>query len=65
MKTKKFFQALAAGFVLLTSVGSESWADVPKEIHIGVATVGVGGRPQVGGWLPGTVHAKGAIEQEF
>ncbi|MBS1213289.1 MAG: transporter substrate-binding protein, partial [Proteobacteria bacterium] len=56
---------LAAGFVLLTSVGSESWADVPKEIHIGVATVGVGGRPQVGGWLPGTVHAKGAIEQEF
>lgn len=55
---------LAIGVATLTLVGA-AVADLPKEIRVGVASVGVGNRPDVGGWLPGTVHAQGALEQEF
>ncbi len=41
------------------------WADKPSEINFGVASVGIGGRPQVGGNFIAVAHAKGMLEEEF
>src|SRR3954470_19595950 len=40
-------------------------AEQPKVIRIGVAAVGVGNRPFLGGNSVGLAHARGAFEQEF
>lgn len=40
-------------------------ADAPQEINFGVANVGVGGRPQIGGSWMAVAHAKGLLEEEF
>ncbi|WP_348759853.1 ABC transporter substrate-binding protein [Candidatus Methylocalor cossyra] len=40
-------------------------AAVPTEINFGVASVGLGGRPFVGGSVVSVVHVKGWLEEEF
>ncbi|CAL1240369.1 ABC transporter substrate-binding protein [Candidatus Methylocalor cossyra] len=39
--------------------------DKPSIVNIGVANVGQGGRPQIGGSWIATAHAKGMLEEEF
>lgn len=40
-------------------------AEVPKEINFGVASIGLGGRPFVGGSVASVAHVKGWLEEEF
>jgi len=40
-------------------------ADNPPAIRIGISSIGVGGRPFIGGNVIGLVHAQGLLEQEF
>jgi sulfonate transport system substrate-binding protein len=40
-------------------------AEVPKEINFGVASIGLGGRPFVGGSVSSVAHVKGWLEEEF
>ena len=58
------------GYALLLSfviglLSSAVLADAPTEINIGVASVGIGGRPQIGGYWIAVAHAKGMLEEEF
>lgn len=64
---KNFFAYFSYALLLLGGLylqGAQA-ANKPEIINIGVASAGVGGRPNVGGWLPGTVHAKKFIENEL
>ena len=64
MKTLASSRALALFLSLLGGSGL-ALADNPAEINIGVANVGVGGRPQIGGSWLAVAHAKGLLEEEF
>jgi sulfonate transport system substrate-binding protein len=64
MKTLPSSRALALFFSLLGLSGA-ALADQPAEINFGVANVGVGGRPQIGGYWIAVAHAKGLLEEEF
>ncbi|KYF51489.1 nitrate ABC transporter substrate-binding protein [Sorangium cellulosum] len=57
--------AQLAFVVLLTLLTDTALADVPKVIRIGVASVGVGNRPVVGGSSLSVVHGRGLLEEEF
>ncbi|UZR29585.1 ABC transporter substrate-binding protein [Methylococcus mesophilus] len=57
---KAMFGALA----VLGGLGGAS-AEVPKEINIGVASIGLGGRPYVGSSVAAVAHVKGWLEEEF
>jgi sulfonate transport system substrate-binding protein len=60
---KKMLAALAVA--LLSLAGQAAAAGKPKEIRIGVALVGAGGRPLTGGSAWPIVADKGALEEEF
>lgn len=65
MKTLGMFRPLAMLLTLLALWSGTVWADKPSEINFGVASVGIGGRPQVGGNFIAVAHAKGMLEEEF
>jgi sulfonate transport system substrate-binding protein len=63
---KKIFSFKSLALVLsLSGLANFAVADVPTEINIGVAQVGIGGRPQIGGSSVAVTHAKGLLEEEF
>lgn len=51
--------------VLVIALASILDAGEPARIRFGVSSVGIGGRPAVGGIVTGLVHARGALEAEF
>jgi sulfonate transport system substrate-binding protein len=67
MKTRMLFPLSAIlSFLLSTTVpGQTQAADKPSVIRIGVASVGTGGRPVIGGNFLATAANDGALEQEF
>lgn len=62
---KNFLASLSYALLLAVSLQEAHAVNKPEIINIGVAAAGIGGRPNVGGWLPGTVHSKKFIENEL
>jgi sulfonate transport system substrate-binding protein len=64
---KNYFLYLSYGLLLLTGqILQDAHAyNKPEVINFGIAAAGIGGRPNVGGWLGGTVHGKKFLESEF
>jgi sulfonate transport system substrate-binding protein len=60
---KKTLAALA--LALLSLAGQANAEEKPKEIRIGIALVGAGGRPLTGGSVWPVLADKGALEEEF
>ncbi|UZR29584.1 ABC transporter substrate-binding protein [Methylococcus mesophilus] len=60
----EWISILLAFSLILVAYDGEA-EDKPEVINFGVATVGQGGRPQVGGSFVATAHAKGLLEEEF
>jgi sulfonate transport system substrate-binding protein len=60
---KKMLAALTVA--LLTLAGQAAAEEKPKEIRIGIALVGAGGRPLTGGSSWPSVADKGLLEEEF
>ena len=65
MNTLRLFKAMALLLSLAGLLPDMAWADKPPEIRIGIASVGIGGRPQIGGYWIAVAHAKGLLEEEF
>lgn len=65
MKKRQFLLGALAFAVSATFSLNAAAAEVPKVIRIGVATVGVGGKPVFGGSTTALVHVKGLLESEF
>src|SRR5476649_897234 len=62
----KLFASVLGSVALTASLFSSVQAAEPlKEIRIGVATVGVGGKPVAGGTAFNTAQIKGLIDDEF
>jgi sulfonate transport system substrate-binding protein len=65
MKFSKLFKRAAFSLAVLALHGAAFAEDKPTVINFGVANVGQGGRPQIGGNWIATAHAKGLLEEEF
>lgn len=63
MRVTKLFKLAALSAITLH--GAVFAEGKPSVINFGVASVGKGGRPQVGGSWIATAHSKGMLEEEF
>jgi sulfonate transport system substrate-binding protein len=65
---RRALAVLAIGTGLLTVAVAHVPAadtDKPTVIHVGISSIGVGGKLFVGGQVIGSAHAKGLLEEEF
>jgi ABC-type nitrate/sulfonate/bicarbonate transport system substrate-binding protein len=65
LSTVMFMLAAALALAGVAAPARAQPAEKPKVIRIGVAFVGIGNRPFMGGNSVGIAHARGAFEQEF
>lgn len=65
MKFPTVFKAIAFTVAAVIGQGAAYAEGKPEVINFGVANVGQGGRPQIGGSWIATAHSKGLLEEEF
>lgn len=68
MLTRRGFAALTASLPLLggAMAAAPAWAEAsPKQIRVGMATAGLGGRPYSMGSYVSVMHVQGLLEKEF